>query len=262
MNDNIIILCRHGERIDRTNHRNEQRANKDDPELTQRGNDLAKNIGKKIATKFKSYIDKNDIKLYSSPFTRTLETALSMRNEMQKIITNKDRQELLIVRELGEWNLYKIDIYPTILYYLNGKKQKETKLYEDIILNKTNQSIKYDIKYIDNGEVKYPEKREEADKRYINFLQKILNEIKGTTGNLVILVSHGEFVSACCRYLCSLIKKQIEKNIKIKDIKNLWPDFLNIITGDNQKYCNSFCFKFDKNGNVSFYDTILPDENI
>ena len=37
----------------------------------------------------------------------------------------------------------------------------------------------------------------------------------------------------------------------------LWPDFLNIIEGHNQSYCNSFCFKINKVGNeISFYDEI------
>ena len=42
MTDNIIILCRHGERIDRTGKFNEQRTNEYDSELTRKGNESSK----------------------------------------------------------------------------------------------------------------------------------------------------------------------------------------------------------------------------
>ena len=57
---------------------------------------------------------------------------------------------------------------------------------------------------------------------------------------------------ACCNYLCEIIKQKSENN----NIK-LWPDFLNKINGNNQKYCNAFCFKVNKTGDkISFYDEI------
>ena len=250
MNDNVIILCRHGERIDCTNEYQNQRSNKYDPELTLKGNELSKNIGIQIATKFKSYIDNNDIKLYCSPFTRTLETALSMRNEMQKIIKNKNNQELIIVKDLGELNFYSYDIYPTLLYYLNGKKEKETKLYKELIMDKiTKSSIKYDLKHIDYGEVRFPEGKKEADLRYINFLKKLMDEIKDKSGYLIIIVTHGEGVSACGKYLHNLIKDKDEKSSY----------YFKRINGDNQKYCNSICFKITKDGNISHFGNILPN---
>ena len=125
MNDNILILCRHGERIDTSSEKNNQKANEYDPELTEKGNELAKDIGIQIATKFRSYIDNNGIKLYSSPFTRTLESAISMRNSMQTIIKNKNNQELIVLNDIGEYNMYSYDIYPITLYYLNGKRRKK-----------------------------------------------------------------------------------------------------------------------------------------
>ena len=253
MDDNVIILCRHGERIDCSYEYLNQRANEYDPELTQKGNELSKNIGIQIATKFKSYIDKNDIKLYCSPFTRTLETALSMRNEMQKIIqNNKTNQELRIVKDLGELNFYSYDVYPTLLYYLNGKKEKQTKLYEELIMDKIKKSnIKYVLKHIDYGEVRFPEGRKEADLRYINSLKKIMDEIKDKIGYLIIIVTHGEGVSACSKYLYNLIKE--------KDLKENVSDYFTNINGDNQKYCNSVCFKIKKNGEISYCCKLLPN---
>ena len=249
---NIIILCRHGERIDCTNEYQNQRASEYDPELTKKGNELSKNIGIQIANKFKSYIDKNGIKLYCSPFTRTLETALSMRNEMDKIIPNKTNQELIIVKDLGEINFYSYDIYPTLLYYLNGKKEKGTKLYEELIMDKIKKSnVKYDLKHIDYGEVLFPEGKKEADLRYINFLKKIMDEIKDKMVYLIIIVTHGEGVSACSKYLYNLIK--------VKDEKEKISGYFNKISGGNQKYCNSVCFKITKNGEVHYCCNILPN---
>ena len=97
--DNFIIVCRHSERIDCTIERYNQRCKKGDPELTSNGINLAKNLGKKIVKEFKPYIGQNKIKLYVSPFTRTLETAIAMRNEMQKNL-EKVNQKLFIVRDL------------------------------------------------------------------------------------------------------------------------------------------------------------------
>ena len=44
-NDNIILICRHSERIDCTSERNNQRSKKGDPELTKSGIDLSKHLG-------------------------------------------------------------------------------------------------------------------------------------------------------------------------------------------------------------------------
>jgi len=45
-NDNIILICRHSERIDYSKERLNQKSNKGDPELTNNGIILAKYLGK------------------------------------------------------------------------------------------------------------------------------------------------------------------------------------------------------------------------
>ena len=255
--DNIIIICRHSERIDCSNERDNQRSKRGDPELTLNGINLSKYLGQKILSEFKPYIVQNKLKLYASPFTRTLETAITLRNEIQKN-SEKTNQELLITKNLGEVNFYNINLYPNILYY---NKETNNKLYEDIILRKMREgNVNYEIKDVSNEDVKYKETRDEADERYIKELQKIINNIKGKSNFLIIIVQHGEGVAACCRYLCKKIKEKSGN-----DNNKLFPDFLNYITGDNQRYCNSFCFKISKNGEkISFYDEIFykPDINI
>ena len=255
--DNIIIICRHSERIDCSNERENQRSKRGDPELTFNGINLSKNLGKKILSEFKSYIAQNKIKIYVSPFTRTLETAISLRNEIQKN-SEKTNQELFIAKNLGEVNFYNINLYPNILYY---NKETNNELYKDIILRKMEEgNVNYEIKDISNEDVKYKETRDEADERYIKEFLKIINNIKGESNFLIIIVQHGEGVAACCRYLCNKIKEKSGN-----DNNKLFPDFLNYISGDNQRYCNSFCFKLSKNGEkISFYDEIFykPDINI
>lgn len=260
MKDNILILTRHGERIDRSNET--QRSNKYDPELTQKGIELSKNIGTQIAKEFQSYITSTGIKLYSSPFTRALETILSMRNEFSKIISEKSEQELTIIKDLGEFNQKKefpFDVYPTLLYYLNGKSEKETKLYEELITNKMNKNVKYNLKYVDYGKVKYPESQKYADERYVFVLQKILKELENKENNLINITAHGEVLYAMNKYLLGLIKESAIKNgLKENDPKATWPEFLNTLDGDNQKYCNSLCYRITPEGDVSYYGTIIP----
>ena len=119
--DNIIIICRHGERIDCSSERNNQKTMKGDPELTETGINLSKYLGQRIYTEFKPYIEQNRIKLFVSPFTRTLETAISLRNEMQMNLS-KTNQDFYIIKNLGEANFYNFDLYPNICaVYVNEK---------------------------------------------------------------------------------------------------------------------------------------------
>ena len=250
--DNILIISRHSERIDCTQEYINQRSKKGDPELTSNGINLSKTLGQKILSEFKPYIEQNKIKLYVSPFTRTLQTAIAMRNEIQKNSV-KTTQELNVVKNLGELNFYSYNLYPNILYY---NKENDTALYQDLIKSKMNEGkINYEINNIEEGDIKYIETRLEADERYVKVLQKIIDELKGKQSNLIIIIQHGEGVAACCRYLCEKIKAQSGNN---NNNEKLYSDYLNIISGDNQMYCNSFCFKLNKNcDNISFIDEIF-----
>lgn len=130
--DNIIIICRHGERIDCSPERNNQKTKKGDPELTKNGINLSKYLGQRIYTEFKLYIEQNRIKLFVSPFTRTLETAITIRNEMQTNLS-KTNQDFYIVKNLGEVNFYNFDLYPNILYYNTDSNHQ---IYQDLIIDK------------------------------------------------------------------------------------------------------------------------------
>ena len=66
-------------------------------------------------------------------------------------------------------------------------------------------NINYEINYVSEGNIKYPESISEAEERYVKTLKKILEEFKNKESNLIILVIHGLGVSACCKYLCDII---------------------------------------------------------
>ena len=250
--DNFLILCRHGERIDCTFERENQESNKGDPELTNNGINLSKSLGQKIAERFQSYVEENKIILYVSPFTRTLQTAIALRNEMQSNF-QQTNQQLIINKNLGECNIYSYNLYPDVLYLNLANNRHNSVLYEQLVGSKmTEGKVNYEIINID-GNVKYREDIKESDERYEICLKNILDELKGKESKLVIIVTHGEGVAACCRYLCNKIKEKHQQD----NNKKLWPNFLNTITGDNQDYCNSFCFKINNTGeNISYYDEI------
>ena len=72
-NKKVIIVMRHGERIDLVD-RKKQRLKEYDPELTALGKKQAKEIGQRVLER----CDKFDyVNVYSSPFTRTLMTGLA-----------------------------------------------------------------------------------------------------------------------------------------------------------------------------------------
>ena len=250
--DNFLILCRPGERIDCIFERENQESNKGDPELTNNGINLSKTLGQKIAERFQSYVEENKIILYVSPFTRTLQTAIALRNEMQSNF-QQTNQQLIINKNLGECNIYSYNLYPDVLYLNLANNRHNSVLYEQLVGSKmTEGKVNYEIINID-GNVKYREDIKESDERYEICLKNILDELKGKESKLVIIVTHGEGVAACCRYLCNKIKEKHQQD----NNKKLWPNFLNTITGDNQDYCNSFCFKINNTGeNISYFDEI------
>lgn len=78
----IILLTRHGQRIDSSHLRNKQKLLQDDPELTPLGREQAIRMGKKISdylkNTFKITFNENNFQLISSPFARTLQTSMGI----------------------------------------------------------------------------------------------------------------------------------------------------------------------------------------
>lgn len=78
----FLILTRHGQRIDNSNLRQNQKFPVNDPELTQTGREQAYKIGNKIKNYFKQSFDininKGNIELISSPYARTIQTSIEI----------------------------------------------------------------------------------------------------------------------------------------------------------------------------------------
>ena len=59
--DNIIIICRHGERIDCSSERNNQKTMKGDPELTKTGINLSKYLIKEFTPNLNHISNKTEL---------------------------------------------------------------------------------------------------------------------------------------------------------------------------------------------------------
>ena len=109
-----ILIMRHGERIDDT--KLTQLLSEYDPELTPKGINQAKDIGKQLKKCLKKEIKL--INLYTSPFTRTIMTGLNVINQ----INENRKSNILLIKGLSEMyteNNFKYNPFDTLL--INNK---------------------------------------------------------------------------------------------------------------------------------------------
>ena len=231
----VIIIMRHGERIDfpdKINYEEKRKLNKNDPELTKRGIFQSKNIGEQILKRLD--INLSEINLFISPFTRTIMTSLNvikkLKEKFNSIIINyyiiKDLSEYLSERMFSEFS------FKDLLYYNHNNKELQ-KLYEEFI--SMNNKIEFKELFNDSITVKYPEKFKDGIKRYENLSDKILEFIKKKTNNnsINIIVSHGYGVQIITTKLfesdCINGKEALKKEVFVVD------------------FCTSYCFNLEKN---------------
>ena len=231
----VIIVMRHGERIDfpdKINYEEKRKLNKNDPELTKRGIFQSKNIGEQILKRLD--INLSEINLFISPFTRTIMTSLNvikkLKEKFNSIIINyyiiKDLSEYLSERMFSEFS------FKDLLYYNHNNKELQ-KLYEEFI--SMNNKIEFKELFNDSITVKYPEKFKDGIKRYENLSDKILEFIKKKTNNnsINIIVSHGYGVQIITTKLleseCINGKEALKKEVFVVD------------------FCTSYCFNLEKN---------------
>ena len=231
----VIIVMRHGERIDfpdKINYEEKRKLNKNDPELTKRGIFQSKNIGEQILKRLD--INLSEINLFISPFTRTIMTSLNVTKKLKEkfnsIIINyyiiKDLSEYLSERMFSEFS------FKDLLYYNHNNKELQ-KLYEEFI--SMNNKIEFKELFNDSITVKYPEKFKDGLKRYENLSDKILEFIKKKTNNnsINIIVSHGYGVQIITTKLleseCINGKEALKKEVFVVD------------------FCTSYCFNLEKN---------------
>ena len=229
-NKKVIIVMRHGERIDLVD-RKKQRLKEYDPELTALGKKQAKEIGQRVLER----CDKFDyVNVYSSPFTRTLMTGLAFIDNFN-ICDNKC---IYISKDLSEFlsiNGFKYDPLPTLLINNTNKFIRESFLNFDDI------NVKYFTNKDSKDMIKYPEVFEDAVKRYTSIGEEIFERIKNDNkkGNsLNVIITHGYGVQIITDLLLSKCKSH--KNIVI------FPE-----------YCSSYCFN-NINDTLNYVDEIVP----
>ena len=232
-NVKVIVIMRHGERIDLVD-KSKQKLSEYDPELTEIGIKQAINIGKRIKNQCDFNFDV--INMYSSPFTRTIMTGYNVIN----CFDNCNKKNIYLIDDLGEYmnpNGFKYNPFPSLL--ANNPKNflyKKFFINEGLNFQKMNLPVQY---------IKYPETFDDMYKRY-NELGKCLFE-KITHDNekknkLEIIVSHGYGVQILTGFFISQIK---ENNKKIDK------DFMFV------DYCGTFCFNYCDN-KLKFVDELTP----
>jgi len=231
----VIIIMRHGERIDfpdKINYEEKRKLNKNDPELTKRGIFQSKNIGEQILKRLD--INLSEINLFISPFTRTIMTSLNVIKKLKEKF-NSIKINYYIIKDLSEYlseRMFSEFSFKDLLYYNHNNKELQ-KLYEEFI--SMNNKIEFKELFNDSITVKYPEKFKDGIKRYENLSDKILEFIKKKTNNnsINIIVSHGYGVQIITTKLleseCINGKEALKKEVFVVD------------------FCTSYCFNLEKN---------------
>ena len=231
----VIIVMRHGERIDfpdKINYEEKRKLNKNDPELTKRGIFQSKNIGEQILKRLD--INLSEINLFISPFTRTIMTSLNVIKKLKEKF-NSIKINYYIIKDLSEYlseRMFSEFSFKDLLYYNHNNKELQ-KLYEEFI--SMNNKIEFKELFNDSITVKYPEKFKDGIKRYEYLSDKILEFIKKKTNNnsINIIVSHGYGVQIITTKLfesdCINGKEALKKEVFVVD------------------FCTSYCFNLEKN---------------
>ena len=246
----ILIVMRHGERIDKIKNKiinKNQKLKLYDPELTKNGIFQSISIGNQILNRLDIKI--STINIFTSPFSRCIITAINLCNEISKekfsIIKN-----IFIIKDLSELyseNNYKYDPTKSILY---NNKESEKNLYEEFIGKHIYEKCYYFKNFESNYLLKYPEELEDGKIRYEKIGNEILNYIKTkcSAQSINIIVSHGIGVEIITKNYLNLIKEDKEK---AKRESNNLVVYL----------CSSFCFNIINNSDIKYVGEILPLDN-
>ena len=249
-NTRYIILMRHGERQD-CDEKPPLIKNFDDPELSSIGIKQALDIGYQLKLNLLG-INISEINIFTSPFTRTIQTALNTANGFD--INDSINKNIYIIKDLAE-NGYKdgfeknIDKGP-IYYGRNNNNYK--KLYNQLI-HPYYEGKKYFWNNFDfKSKLKENEEEEPIKDRYYTVIENLYNYINTkniNNGNsLNIISTHQYGVSFMMEKIISILNDKNENN-KINF------DF------EQQKYffCCTYCFKISKEKNFNYLGLLNPN---
>ena len=234
---------RHGERIDCIKGKIKQLLSEYDPELTEKGINQAKDIGKQLKKCLKKEI--NTINLYSSPFTRTLMTGFNIIKKL-----NLEYNNIFIVNDLFEISSENNFKYFPFNYLLINNKIEKNELFQKFINSyltylKKNKNFE-GIKLFKNkkNSIIYPENFNDAINRYKKTADELFNDIVNNSNNsLNIIVTHGYGVQVITEKFFGKTKNEQELLAK--------EDFF-------VDYCTSYCFNFLNEKEIKFIGRIDP----
>ena len=249
-NNRYIIVMRHGERQDCDDNQPPLIKSMDDPELSSIGIRQSLDIGHQLKLNLLG-INFSEINIFTSPFTRTIQTALNTANGFDE--NDSINKNIYIIKDLAE-NGYKEGFEKNIvrgpLYY--GRNINEYKnLYNELVVPYY-QHKKYFWNDFDfESKLKEIENEEEIKDRFytiIDNLYKYINSKNTNNGNsLNIIATHQYGVIFMMEKIISILNEKNENKINF--------DF------DKQKYffCCSYCFKISKDKNFHYLGKLEPN---
>ena len=252
-NYKYIILMRHGERQDCDFNNPTQIKNIDDPELSSIGIEQALDIGHQLKINLLG-INFSEINIFTSPFTRTIQTGLNTANGFD--MNDSINKNIYIIKDLAE-NGYKdgfennLDKGP--IYY-GRKNSKYKKLYNKLILPYYEEK-KYSWNDFDfESKLTEVENEESIKNRFYTVIENLYNYINSKNTNngnsLNIISTHQYGVSFMMEKIISILN-----NSKKNEDEKINFDF------EKQKYffCCTYCFKITKGKSFNYLGLINPN---
>ena len=187
----ILIIIRHGERIDRTGEIPE--CGNMNPELTEKGKLQSFKASETIMNNIKKYgisdISPNIIQIRSSPYMRTIQTSVQLIKGINLIISKNLKENVYILKKI-------------FIDFGLRKRIKPNKTFkkEEILYSSVDKYINFDkeiqnIEFI-GGKGEFPlyaESKEECEKRTICYVNNILKkeiDDKNNKNKIFIIVGH------------------------------------------------------------------------
>lgn len=232
--NNILIIVRHGERIDKVGL--EPTFHLNDPELTEMGKNQAYEIGQVLSDfLIKKFPNHLKIKINSSPFARTIQTSANLIRGLKKNHSIEDNLMInyhfseIIIKEFYEH--HNIDSFLVV-------KNDISKLEKDIIETNLNFINTYDHLKLTGFESGL-----NCQERLIKGLTELIkNQIEEKQKLIHIVISHGGPM----------------------DLLNNYLEYPGEPGWENIKYCNSFIYTIEdeENGRFRFnyVDSFFPSQ--
>ena len=248
-NNRYLILMRHGERQD-CDDTPPLIKSLDDPELSSIGIKQALDIGYQINLNLLG-INISEINIFTSPFTRTIQTALNTANGFD--INDTINKNIYIIKDLAE-NGYKDGFEESLgkgpLYYGKNHNQYK-KLYNQLIFPYY-KGKKYTWNNFDfESHLREIENDEQIKERYYNIIENLYNYINSKSTNsgnsLNIITTHQYGVSFMMEKMISILNEKNENKINF--------DF----NKQNYFFCCTYCFKISKEKIFSYLGLIRPN---